>query len=89
MHAVGHFGCAFGFLDTLSRSRLGTRSAKFIGSLGSRRTHDMRKETLRLMGVPDATLMRLRGPIGLVPSLRDESSIVISALAEVVAEFQN
>jgi xanthine dehydrogenase accessory factor len=63
--------------------------AHFIGSLGSRRTHDMRCETLRQMGVNEVSLERLNGPIGLVPSLRDASSIAASALAEIVAAFQN
>jgi len=44
---------------------------------------------LRHMGVADISLARLRGPIGLVPSLRDASSIAVSALAEIVATFQN
>lgn len=61
---------------------------QFIGSLGSRRTHDMRKETLRQMGVEEEALTRLRGPIGLVPSLRDAPSIAVSAIAEIVAAFQ-
>jgi len=63
--------------------------ARFIGSLGSRRTHDMRKETLRQMKVPELCIDRLHGPIGLVPSLRDASSIAVSALAEIVAEFRS
>lgn len=62
--------------------------ARFIGSLGSRRTHEMRRESLRQMGVPEGSLARLRGPIGLVPSLRDASTIAVSAIAEVVATFQ-
>ncbi len=62
--------------------------AHFIGSLGSRRTHDVRRETLRAMGVDESALARLNGPIGLVPSLRDASSIAASALAEIVAAFQ-
>lgn len=61
--------------------------AHFIGSLGSRRTHEMRKETLRHIQVPEESLARLHGPIGLVPSLRDAPSIAISALAEVVGRF--
>ncbi len=72
----------------LLRSAL-TKPVRFIGSLGSHRTHDMRCETLRHMGVSDISLARLRGPIGLVPSLRDASSIAVSALAEIVATFQN
>jgi xanthine dehydrogenase accessory factor len=72
----------------LLRSAL-TKPMRFIGSLGSHRTHDMRCDTLRHMGVSDTSLARLRGPIGLVPSLRDASSIAVSALAEIVATFQN
>ncbi|WP_334068192.1 MULTISPECIES: XdhC family protein [Rhodobacterales] len=72
----------------LLRAALDT-PARFIGSLGSRRTHEMRKETLRQMKVPEASISRLRGPIGLVPSLRDASSIAVSALAEIIAEFRN
>jgi xanthine dehydrogenase accessory factor len=41
------------------------------------------------MGVSDTSIGRLRGPIGLVPSLRDASSIAVSALTEIVATFQN
>ena len=63
--------------------------AHFVGSLGSRRTHDKRCETLGQMGVTDASLARLHGPIGLVPSLRDASSIAASALAEIVVAFQD
>lgn len=62
--------------------------ARFIGSLGSRRTHNMRRETLRGLGVPDSALARLHGPIGLVPSLRDAPSIAVSTLAEIVAGFR-
>lgn len=63
--------------------------ARFVGSLGSRRTHDLRCETLRQMGVPEESISRLRGPIGLVPSLRNASSIAVSALAEIVSAFQD
>ena len=65
---------------------LGTR-ARFIGALGSRRTHAMRCETLRGMGASEDAIRRIRGPIGLVRSLRDASLISVSALAEIVAEF--
>ncbi len=61
--------------------------APFIGSLGSRRTHAQRCEALRALGVAEDDLSRLRGPIGLVPSLRDASFIAVSALAEIVAAF--
>lgn len=61
--------------------------AGYIGSLGSMRTHQLRTEALRQMGVAEAQLQRLNGPIGLVPSLRDASFIAVSAIAEIVAAF--
>ena len=70
----------------LLRAALST-PARFIGSLGSQRTHAMRCATLLDMGVDEAALDRLRGPIGLVPSLRDASAIAVSTLAEIVAAF--
>ena len=59
----------------------------FIGSLGSRRTHRMRCDTLIAMGVAEEEIGRLNGPIGLVGSLRDASLISVSALAEIVSAF--
>lgn len=69
----------------LLKAALQTKT-RFIGSLGSRTTHALRCATLLKMGVSEQSLSRLRGPIGLVPSLRDASFIAISALAEVVAQ---
>ncbi len=59
----------------------------FIGSLGSRRTHAMRCETLMGIGATEVDIRRLKGPIGLVGSLRDASLIAVSALAEIVLAF--
>ena len=58
--------------------------AFFIGSLGSQRTHQMRLARLAASGVPEDRLARLRGPIGLVPSLRNAPYIAVSAVAELV-----
>ncbi|WP_052249535.1 XdhC family protein [Tateyamaria sp. ANG-S1] len=62
-------------------------SAGFIGSLGSRCTHAMRCETLFGLGASKADISRLKGPIGLVGSLRDASVIAVSALAEINLTF--
>ena len=70
----------------LLRSALATEVG-FIGSLGSRRTHQLRREGLRSLGVAGADLDRLRGPIGVVPSLRSAPFIAISALAEVIGHL--
>ena len=61
--------------------------ARFIGALGSRRTHAGRLEHLSALGQSDKSLARIRGPVGLVPSLRDANLIAISAIAEIAGEF--
>lgn len=57
----------------------------YIGAQGSRRVAARRLERLAELGVGAATLARLRGPIGLVPSARDARTLAVSVLAEVVA----
>lgn len=60
------------------------RPAFYIGAQGSRATQAARIDRLRQMGVPDHDLGRVRGPIGLIPSLRDPRLLAISVMAEVV-----
>lgn len=61
--------------------------ARFIGCLGSRKTHDMRRQALLNMGCNTDAVARIHGPIGLVPSLRQAQLIGISAVAEVMQSF--
>lgn len=61
--------------------------AGFIGALGSQRTQAARLAHLSKMGVSESDLQRVRGPIGLVPSLRNANLIAVSALAEVAQTF--
>jgi xanthine dehydrogenase accessory factor len=61
--------------------------AGFIGALGSQKTQAARLIHLAEMGVLDHDLKRVRGPIGLVPSLRDANLIAVSALAEIAQAF--
>ena len=58
--------------------------AFYIGSLGSRKTHANRVETLGRLGVADDALSRVTGPIGLVPSMRNATMLAISTLAEII-----
>ncbi len=58
--------------------------AFYIGALGSRKTHANRLETMRKAGAGEADLERISGPIGLVPSMRNATTLAISTLAEVV-----
>lgn len=68
----------------LLRAAVQTRTS-FIGCLGSQRTHAARLDRLAALGVDPTNLARVRGPIGLVPSLREAPLIALSAIAEVVS----
>ncbi|MEL6258182.1 MAG: XdhC family protein [Pseudomonadota bacterium] len=61
--------------------------AFFVGAVGSRRTQARRHADLIDAGCAPEHLARLRGPIGLVPRMRDASMLAVSALAEIVAAF--
>jgi len=57
----------------------------FIGAMGSKKTHAIRLQNLRDRGLSDALCDTIRGPVGLVASLRHAPAIAVSALAEVIA----
>jgi len=59
--------------------------AFYIGAMGSRITHDARVAALALSD-PSLDLSKLRGPIGLVPSMRDAGRLAVSVLAEIIAQ---
>jgi xanthine dehydrogenase accessory factor len=61
--------------------------AFYVGAVGSKRTHAIRRRALRAAGCTAQEIDFVRGPIGLVPSLRDASMLAISALAEIVDAF--
>ena len=58
--------------------------AFYIGAVGSKATHVARCNQLLESGVRSSDLARVRGPIGLVPSMRDASMLAYSILAEIV-----
>lgn len=62
--------------------------AFYIGALGSKRTQATRLANLRQAGVDEATLARIGGPIGLIPSARDPAILAISVVAEVVDRYR-
>ena len=59
--------------------------ARYIGALGSRRTHEKRLEQLREEGFGETDLKRIHTPIGLNLGGRSPEEIALSILAEVVA----
>lgn len=64
-------------------------NAFYVGAVGSRETHRLRCEMLRSRGVSAAAIDRISAPIGLIPSMRDASTLAVSAFAEIVSEFHS
>ena len=59
--------------------------ARYIGALGSKKTHEKRLRALADGGVPEALLARIKNPIGLDLGGRRADEIAVSILAEIVA----
>ncbi|QTP53773.1 NTP transferase domain-containing protein [Billgrantia sulfidoxydans] len=62
--------------------------ALYLGAVGSRATHARRCERLRAAGATERQIERLRGPVGLLPSMREASTLAVSVLAEIVEAYQ-
>jgi xanthine dehydrogenase accessory factor len=59
--------------------------ARYIGAMGSRRTHEDRLRHLREAGVADAALARLASPIGLDLGARTPEETAVAIMAEIIA----
>lgn len=60
-------------------------SAFYIGCLGSRRTHEVRRAQLLQDGFTQEQIARLCAPVGLFGPVRDARSLAVSVLAEIMS----
>jgi xanthine dehydrogenase accessory factor len=61
----------------------------YIGALGSRKTHERRRQRLIALGFTEADLARIHAPIGLDIGAVSPAEIAVSILAEVVATLRS
>ena len=61
----------------------------YVGALGSRKTHAKRLERLRSLGLDEASLSRIRAPIGLAIGAQSPAEIAVAILAEVIGALRS
>jgi xanthine dehydrogenase accessory factor len=61
------------------------RGAGYVGSMGSRRTTEYKRERLAALGVDADLIARLSAPIGLAIGAVEPREIAVAVLAEVIA----
>jgi len=76
-------------LDDPALDRALKSPAFYIGALGSRKSHAARLRRLAELGHDAATLVRIRGPVGLPLEAVTPAEIALSILAEIVAVRRN
>jgi xanthine dehydrogenase accessory factor len=64
-------------------------SCFYVGALGSRKTHGRRLERLREAGVDEASLARIRAPIGVPIGAQSPAEIAVAILAEVIGALRS
>lgn len=62
--------------------------AFYIGAQGGEKARTQRALALAARGIPEEDFARVRSPIGLIPACKTPSTLALSALAEVVGEYE-
>jgi xanthine dehydrogenase accessory factor len=60
-------------------------AARYVGAIGSKKTQAARRARLRELGLEDAEIARLHGPIGLNLGGRQPAEIALAIMAEITA----
>lgn len=60
--------------------------AFYIGALGNHAVHRARLKALSDRGFDDATLARIKAPVGMISGAKSKATVAISALGELMAE---
>jgi xanthine dehydrogenase accessory factor len=77
-------------LDDLALIEALETPAFYVGAIGSRRNNDARRARMKEhFGQTDASLQRLRGPIGIYIGSKMPSEIAVSIMAEILAVKNN
>lgn len=64
-------------------------AARYVGALGSKKTHAARVDRLRAAGLADTDIARLYAPIGLDIGGRTPAEIALSIMAQIVAVWNH
>jgi xanthine dehydrogenase accessory factor len=72
-------------LDDPAIIRAVKHDVRYIGAIGSRRTHAGRIERLKAAGITDEQIAKIHAPIGLDIRARNPEEIALSILGEIVA----
>ena len=62
---------------------------RYIGALGSRKTHAKRVERLTGLGFTDADIARIKAPVGLNIGAETPAEIAVAILGEVISAFRS
>ena len=64
-------------------------NAFYIGAQGGRQAREERQARLTAAGVEQSAIERIRSPVGIVRHSREPMALALSALAQIVGEYEN